>query len=261
MGENREDKFINVCFPQPPNKGIRVWRYLDLAKFIWLLDRRKLFLPRLDSLEDPHEGSVTEKLALAYERFIRTFVPECAEKDLQSLSQYGRDLRKASYVSCWRMSNIDSHAMWRIYCGADQGVAIQTTYEKLASSITDSEMHIGFVRYIDYDENWFSKGNFIPSLEKSSFYRIMHKWREFCYEEEVRIVRILYDPYLRLKTDGPDGIHMDWNLEEVIEHIYIHPYAPTFYFDAVNAVVRKFTPDLESRVQWSNMNSRPPLYR
>ena len=175
MGKNKEDKFINVCFPQPPDKSIRVWRYMDLAKFIWLLDKRKLYLPRLGSLDDSHEGSVTQKLALAYERFIKMFVPERGEKDLQSLSQYGRDLRKASYVSCWRMSNIDSHAMWRIYCGADQGVAIQTTYEKLASSIMDSEMHIGFVRYMDYDENWFSKGIFIPSLEKSSFYRIMHK--------------------------------------------------------------------------------------
>jgi len=60
------------------------------------------------------------------------------------------------------MNDTESHAMWRLYCGAEQGVAVQTVYEKLANSITDPEMYIGLVSYIDYDRDWFSQGE-IPS--------------------------------------------------------------------------------------------------
>ena len=70
MGEDREDKFSHRCFPQPQDKGSRVWRYLDLAEFIWLLDKRKLFLSRLDLVNDPHEGSATQRDVLIYKRFV-----------------------------------------------------------------------------------------------------------------------------------------------------------------------------------------------
>ncbi|TEU16270.1 MAG: DUF2971 domain-containing protein [Anaerolineales bacterium] len=260
MDGNRDNKLSHRCFPQPQNKSIRVWRYLDLAEFVWLLDKRKLFLSRLDSLNYPHEGSATQKDALIYKRLFEVFDRDLAEEYSQAISQCRQDSRTATYVSCWHMNNAESHAMWRLYCGAEQGVAIQTTYEKLANSITEPDVYIGLVRYIDYDEDWFSQGDFVPNVGDSLIYAVMHKWDVFAYESEIRIVKTLYDPSQEVvEPEQPPGITLDWNLEEVIEHIYIHPYAPLFYFDVVKAIVRKFTPSLEPRIQWSKIK-REPLY-
>src|SRR5215211_6876300 len=43
----------------PSNPHIKIWRYMDFAKYMSLLDTGALFFPRSDTLEDPHEGTVT----------------------------------------------------------------------------------------------------------------------------------------------------------------------------------------------------------
>jgi len=59
-----ENKLKHRCFPQPPDTAVRVWRYMDLAKLVWTLVNRKLWLSRIDLLQDPHEGSTPRPLAL-----------------------------------------------------------------------------------------------------------------------------------------------------------------------------------------------------
>lgn len=255
---DKQDRFSRLCFPQPQDKSTRVWRYLDLAKFIWLLYERKLFLSRLDLLNDPHEGSATQSDTQVYKENVFGLFE--FDEFSESLSQCRQDFRLATYVSCWHMSKTESHAMWELYCGTEQGIAIQTTYEKLESSITDPEMYIGSVEYIDYDRDSFSQGKFIPWVNDSLMYAVMHKRDVFACESEVRIIKTLFDPSQGAEgAERPLGITMDWNLEEVIEHIYIHPYAPPFYFDVVKAVVSKFTPNLGHKLQWSRVK-REPFY-
>ena len=59
----QENKLDHPCFPQPTDSSVRVWRYLDLAKFIWLLENQKLYLASVDSLNDPYEGSTPKSQA------------------------------------------------------------------------------------------------------------------------------------------------------------------------------------------------------
>ncbi|MFN8224152.1 MAG: hypothetical protein U0R50_13000 [Gaiellales bacterium] len=44
-------------FNAPPDDTV-VWRYIDLAKLISLLDHRALYFARADTLGDPHEGAL-----------------------------------------------------------------------------------------------------------------------------------------------------------------------------------------------------------
>ena len=60
----QKNKLEHTCFPQPTDSAVRVWRYLDLAKFIWLLKNKKLYLSGVASLNDPHEGSTPKFLAV-----------------------------------------------------------------------------------------------------------------------------------------------------------------------------------------------------
>lgn len=41
-----------------PDPDTRIWRYVDLTKFLDMLSRRKLYFARLDRLGDPFEGAI-----------------------------------------------------------------------------------------------------------------------------------------------------------------------------------------------------------
>src|ERR1035438_8989321 len=115
---------------QPANLDDKVWRYMDLPKFIYLLESKKLYLPSAERLEDKHEGSAflfqkEKEQKLCAERGLREVIPIISEMRQEQL--------KCTFISCWHKNNSDSHAMWRIYCGPERGVAIVTSYLKLRS--------------------------------------------------------------------------------------------------------------------------------
>jgi len=49
-------------FRLPANKDIPIWRYMDLAKYLAMLDRGSLFFARATLLGDPFEGSTTNMM-------------------------------------------------------------------------------------------------------------------------------------------------------------------------------------------------------
>ena len=159
--------------------------------------------------------------------------------------------RRLLYVNCWYLGNLESEAMWRLYCPGNNGVAIQTSYSKLVETIaSDLELYIGRVTYIDYDSQGFPLGNF--------FYPVMHKRVSFAHEQEVRLVKIKVPDNLGLPQEFcPLGISIDWPLEPALEAIYVDPYAPEYFYDVVRSVVRRVAPNLEDRVLWSPMRATP----
>ncbi len=242
--EDPQDKLNHPSFPQPEDTYTSVWRYFDLAKFVWLLENKKLYLTRLDCLSDPHEGSTPRIVAESRENFIRKFGDETM---LETVARYSTEVRTNTYVNCWRTGDEESEAMWRLYCPNDNGVAIQTTYQKLVDSIYDSELYIGLIRYIDYDAGAFD-GPYQNILDQA-----MYKRRSFAHEAEVRLVWAMYRDET---SQQPPGLTVDWPLE-TIERIFVNPYAPEYFYDVVCAIVRSFEPSLEDLVVWSNMRSAP----
>jgi hypothetical protein len=45
-------------FNPPDNENCKIWRYLDIPKFFWLLEKQSLYFSRADLLGDPFEGSI-----------------------------------------------------------------------------------------------------------------------------------------------------------------------------------------------------------
>ncbi len=66
-----ENRLRHPCFPQPGDATAKVWRYMDLPKFIWLLKHSQLYMSRLDRLGDPYEGSLTSKTMKGIDLFLR----------------------------------------------------------------------------------------------------------------------------------------------------------------------------------------------
>lgn len=258
------EKPHHPAFPQPLDKNISIWRYFELWKFIDLLNTRQLFLSRVDKLNDPHEGSITQPqrdaLFMQYFHAASTYGRNILDSlSPERQSDYRRMLKDRTYVSCWHMNESESEAMWRLYCGAEEGVAIRTTYEKLRISLSGQEMYIGLVSYKDYEKEGYPLIQIDPEWppEDVDYYPFMHKRKAFEHEREVRVIKKVD---ATVNGESAEGVRLAWNdLENLIERIYVNPYAGAGYFDAVKVVVIKFAPQLEGVLRWSAMK-REPLY-
>jgi hypothetical protein len=240
------------CFQQPANPRERIWRYMDFAKLVSLFQQLGLYLPRIDQLSDPFEGSLSkaeyDRVRATAERGERDagLPPKWRGRYFDVLMGNPRRARKAMYVSCWHLSDSESEAMWRLY-GATYTVAIQSTYARLAD-LLPGDIHkgcfIGIVHYSDHHREEMPEGNV--------FHPIMHKRRAFEHEREIRAVVWLGDPGEHVRQsldDNPNGILVPISLPQLIESIYISPAAPAWFAETVKGVVevyRKGTPVIQS---------------
>jgi hypothetical protein len=178
--------------------------------------------------------------------------PENREAALSELADWQlmqfASIRQQLFVSCWHLGNHESEAMWRIYCGREDGVAIVLPYSRLRDSIAEANTFIGAVSYIPY-ETVLLKGF-------GTFSLAMHKRKEFEHENEARIVQ------QRIPAATPGQVHtsiqMNWDPEARIERIVISPYSRHWYRDIVKGLVERIAPGLAVKVVESSM-SKPPF--
>ena len=148
-------------FEAPTNPSVPIWRYTDLAKFIWLLENQTLFFARADLLGDPHEGSlsdVTARLRDAQHTASGGDRPEWRwARGLSGTEDVTRHQIQSTFVNCWNMSEHEKALLWRVY-GRD--LAIRSTYESLCDAFTATEpVFVGVVHYIDYRRHIIPLGN------------------------------------------------------------------------------------------------------
>ena len=79
-------------FPPPPDPHVPVWRYMDLTKFVWMLQMKALYFCRADRLGDPYEGYYTAPMAAGTEAFVR-FV---TDGDKEKAHQFHQTVLKAT---------------------------------------------------------------------------------------------------------------------------------------------------------------------
>lgn len=218
--------------PQPKNLSEPVWRYTDLAKYVDLLARRKLYMCRVDSFQDPFEATLPQAQGCTGSRRLRWL----------------RQARRSTYVSCWRLGRDESEAMWRLYCGNAGGVAIMLPYAKLVHSARQTGCEIGLVRYIDYGKQRFPDSGDI--LHASMLKRIA-----FAHEREVRMVRRLRSPSSR--GTPPAGIDIDWDCETWVERVVLSPLSERYFCEAVHKVTEALAPALMPRFESSQMQGTP----
>lgn len=146
------------AFPQPKDPNIRIWRYMDFTKYVFMLETSSLYFARADMLGDPFEGSYS-KVNIQ----LRPIVYKDAQLPLRvfdDMVRFTRWVREWTYVNCWHMNEYESAAMWRLYAKSSDAIAIQTAYAKLAACLPN-EVFLGAVQYIDYEKDWFLEGNIL----------------------------------------------------------------------------------------------------
>ncbi|MCJ7632894.1 DUF2971 domain-containing protein [Candidatus Bathyarchaeota archaeon] len=245
-------------FVQPDNVHIKVWRYMDFTNLVSLLDSRHLFFTRADRLEDPFEGSWPRINVVARQHVPDDISPEARDgfvKTMASMGDINKRWPKYNAINCWHMNEHESAAMWRLYLKSDEGVAIQPTYHRLRSALTDDEkIHLGVVKYIDYETEWIDVGNMLNMLSP-----FVHKRKSFEHEREVRAVVTKW-PVGEKGMDFSqetisDGIKIKVDIERLIERIYVAPSSPDWFADLVRAVVQRYGYDFP--VVHSKLSEQP----
>ena len=86
----------HYVFETPSDENVTIWRYLDFTKFVSLLDRQQLFFARVDTLDDPFEGSYPKgNIVLRQENVNYEHIPQ-ELRDMESLVMKDRDIPKAT---------------------------------------------------------------------------------------------------------------------------------------------------------------------
>jgi hypothetical protein len=114
----------------------------------------------------------------------------------------------------------ESHALWRIYCRSNEGVAIQTTLARLQESVRDLPVY-----RVTYQTPGLNRVT--PTLCDL----VTKKRPMFGYEQEVRVV-------FHTETKGAAetiGYSIDWDPEKNLESIRVHPEADQSFMDTVTA--------------------------
>ena len=69
----------HVAFDMPEDDR-KIWRYMDLTKFVDIISRKKLYFPTADKLGDPFEGSYPKAYIEYFNANLdKIFIPETWE--------------------------------------------------------------------------------------------------------------------------------------------------------------------------------------
>jgi hypothetical protein len=246
---------------------------MDLPKFLSVLDRAALYFPRIDKLAeaDPFEGYQTNAEAgidkLKFEDLPPGWLattpfntPELFRKFID-LRQVMRDFaarnRESTFVNSWHAQEYESAAMWSLYLKSRDGIAIQSTYNRLIQSMTsytDFFVFVGLIHYIDYDREFIPQGNLL--------FPFMHKRKSFEHEKELRALiwtpqhgkNDLTDPSKNKFKDTP-GLYVPVDIKALIQAVFVAPTADRWFADLVSSLTRRF--DLNLTVVKSRLTDLP----
>ena len=233
--------------------GQKLWRYIDLAKFMSMLEDRALYFTRADKLGDPFEGAagIAARLPVWEERtkdyFRRAMLArpaggaqhsdeeleKNAERLLGEMRQAMEYERQHAFANCWHANTVELEALWRLYCPPPQaGVLIQTTAEALEASLgPDAAVQIGHVQYLDF------KTAFAGPYE-----RVFTKRKSLSHEAEVRAV------FERLSIkDSPPRILMPIDLKQLVHTVVPSPFAPPWLHELIAKILMRHDLDLPLR--------------
>lgn len=216
-----------------PLPGSVLWRYIGFTKFVSLLDKQALFLARADKLGDPFEGSLS-KLNVALQPHLYKDIPMEARR---SLAYFRENMPRFVLISCWHSGDHESAAMWRLYSGERDGIAIRTDVEAFTQSfLGEEDVHIGKVRYQDYENE------LVP--ERNMFSAYLTKRKGFEHEREVRALYFKIpstDKKIDYSSDICDiGLYFDVNIATLVKEIVVAPYAEDWFLELVQSVASRY---------------------
>lgn len=175
-----------------------------------------------------------------------------AKRKIENFRNNIAHYRKKIYANCWHQSDFESEAMWKLYSNnGKEGIAIQTTFEKLYWSIKEYPIntiaYYGLVNYIDFKE--YNKG--IPCDKTFHLFDApWYKRKSFEHEKEFRI---LLESSLSSSPDYNKKLYVDIN--SLIDTIYLSPQSEDWFLDLIKKLRSRYK--LSFDIKRSELNNLP----
>lgn len=223
----------------PKNPNIRIWRYIDFPKFLWMLEQSSIFFSRADKFEDPYEGKYGPNNIRKTSEMLSQYVPsglaEAGAKEKQRLQAL---FTMNQYVCCWHINEGESAAMWDLYSSRNQGVAIQSTFKRLCDAFNHEkrDILIGEVTYRSYDDELIPEGN--------AYHALLSKRLSFSHERELRaiVADVGHDV---TKPNFDAGLDIEIGLNRLIDNLFISPLSPKWIVDLVYKLKDRYNIDAD----------------
>ena len=253
------DPTRHPSFRVPEQPHVPLWRYMSGKRFCWLVEKGRLYMPRIEQLacNDAREGTVTDAQSEFWKELIeKAETPGLRakrERDFERMLRFVYMFRTNWFVSCWHQSPAESFAFWRVY-GRDEtacpscervvvtsgeSVAITTTFHKL-ESLLPAHIEVGAVRYLDYQTEGVD-------LLMNMFDYVMHKRHFYKYESEVRAVasaiaelpfeKVARNHILANQVEGSYAPPV--NVKAMVGEVVIHPEARQSFREEIAAICDK----------------------
>lgn len=206
---------------------LTLWKYMDFSKFVNILTTNQIWFNKIKYFEDVFEGTYpTANKEKRVEMYDGDLIPQ---RIYDTAENYQRE---RLYVTCFHNNEYESAAMWSLY-GKDVGIAIKTTGERLKKCFNKEEKNIYItpITYIDYEKDFLPEGNL--------FCLGTHKRKSFVHENEVRCLYLNQKQFIDNK-----GERINIDVLELVEEIYISPYAPKYMCDTVKKLISQFGYDI-----------------
>ncbi len=221
------DEYFLRYFPNFEREGT-IWRYMDFPKFEKLVESSALWFSGADRFDDSFEGSISDAT-----RKIVTYGPDVTQEMIANFSKIHLWRRQWTNISCWQYTNQENSLMWQAY--AKSGVAICTTFAKLAAELPDNAM-ISPVIYKDFSRDIVPDGNYLRYLMKRHY---------FSPECEVRAILINAPPNEFGTEDLTSeningGLPVPINLNRMLVSVVARPYASRIEIELIRSLLKKF---------------------
>jgi hypothetical protein len=222
-----------------PHDDTVIWRYMDLPKFLIMLEQKALYFALLGELDDKWEAVIDRRMARS---IASTFAPS-ASGDVISLYQ---EFNKHMAVNCWYCGCEESIAMWTLYTETVYGVAIKSTVHRLKRALAGAkeDVFLGIVEYRDYNE--VSPGLY-DRHEVTPLKVILQKRVCYKHECELRAFTHIQPPFPDDAQPGQSFIYpppehgtlIDVDPNELIESIMLGPKFPEWALRLLKSAISR----------------------
>lgn len=226
-----------------PRENYKIWRYMDIPSFLSLLIEESLVFTSASLMEDKFEGTFPKTTEQMY-NFESIRLDINGSEQRKKFSDVIYSLKDTVYLNCWCKAKTEMIHMWKIY-SKEEGIAIETTYNKLKEAITDEEQIFPTeISYLDYNNQQFDWKHNTLSL-------FTIKREEYESEQELRLILSFPNQIKKLHSNSVSMelqefykkfpvIKIKVDLVKLIEKIHISPFAPIWYTDLVRKTLDKF---------------------
>lgn len=208
----------------------KLWRYMDLTKFLETIIHQKLYFNRSDNFEDKHEGELDYKT--------RQWIESYPFNNLFKQNINNNTEKYNFFINCWHESDYESAAMWKLYGVINDAIAIYTDLNSLKDTLP-KDIQIYKVQYFD-DQISFDI-NDIGLTQTNLFTR---KRKAFEHEKEYRAIYYHKGSDANLPNGGAfvgeKGINFKINVSKMIKGVVISPYASNLVYPLIESIFKKY---------------------